>query len=100
MAKPAIIGLIGFADRLKSLWQAIRFDDPYADWWLLKVEDAVADTRVQLQGLQQRIDALITESTVLWNSLSHNRADHSASRYSLPTPMPSVLHSCWVSTTG
>ena len=30
--KPAIIGLIGFADRLKSLWQAIRFDDPYADW--------------------------------------------------------------------
>ena len=30
--KPAIMGLIGFADRLKSLWQAVRFDDPYADW--------------------------------------------------------------------
>ena len=40
--KPAIIGLIGFADRLKSLWQAIRFDDPYADWWLLKVEEGIA----------------------------------------------------------
>ena len=60
--KPAIMGLIGFADRLKSLWQAVRFDDPYADWWLLKVEEGVADIRAQLQGLQQRMDALITES--------------------------------------
>ena len=57
--KPAIIGLIGFADRLKSLWQAIRFDDPYADWWLLKVEEGIADIRAQLGGLQQRMAALM-----------------------------------------
>ena len=60
--KPAIIGLIGFADRLKALWQAVRFDDPYADWWLLKVEEEVAGVRAQLQGLQQQMDALISES--------------------------------------
>lgn len=59
--KPAIIGLIGFADRLKALWQAVRFDDPYADWWLLKVEEEVAAVRAQLQGLQQQMDALISE---------------------------------------
>ncbi|PLW70058.1 TIGR03761 family integrating conjugative element protein [Pseudohalioglobus lutimaris] len=57
--KPAIIGLIGFADRLKSLWHAIRFDDPYADWWLLKVEEGIADIRAQLGGLQQRMAALM-----------------------------------------
>ena len=57
--KAAIIGLIGFADRLKSLWQAIRFDDPYADWWLLKVEEGIADVRTQLRELQQRLDALM-----------------------------------------
>jgi hypothetical protein len=26
--KPAIIGLIGFADRLRVIWQAARHDDP------------------------------------------------------------------------
>ena len=57
--KPAIVGLIGFADRLKSLWQAIRFDDPYADWWLLKVEESIAEIRAQLRELQQRLDALM-----------------------------------------
>ena len=57
--KPAIIGLIGFADRLKSLWQAVRFDDPYADWWLLKVEEGIADVRTQLRELQHRLDALM-----------------------------------------
>jgi len=58
--KPAIVGLIGFADRLKSLWQAIRLDDPYADWWLLKVEESIAEIRAQFRELQQRLDALMT----------------------------------------
>ena len=30
--KPAIIGLVGFAERLKILWQAVRFDDPLPAW--------------------------------------------------------------------
>lgn len=60
--KPAIVGLIGFADRLKSLWQAIRFDDPYADWWLLKVEEGIADTRTQLLTLQQRMEGLVASN--------------------------------------
>ena len=63
--KPAIIGLIGFADRLKSLWQAIRFDDPYADWWLLKVEEGIADTRAQLRTLQQRMEGLVASNGAL-----------------------------------
>ncbi|MEA3275562.1 MAG: TIGR03761 family integrating conjugative element protein [Pseudomonadota bacterium] len=39
--KPAIIGLFGFADRLRGIWQGARQDDPYADWWLLKIHDAL-----------------------------------------------------------
>ena len=31
--KPAIIGLVGFADRLRVNRQAARNDNPYADWW-------------------------------------------------------------------
>ncbi len=55
--KSAIIGLIGFADRLKSMWQAVRFDDPYADWWLVKVEEAIAASRAQLQRVQQQLES-------------------------------------------
>jgi integrating conjugative element protein (TIGR03761 family) len=56
--KSAIVGLIGFADRLKSLWQAVRFDDPYADWWLIKAEEAIAASRSQLQQVQEQLEAL------------------------------------------
>lgn len=45
--KPAIIGLLGFASQLRTLWHAARDDDPYADWWLLRIHDAfnqAADT--------------------------------------------------------
>lgn len=39
--KPTIIGLVGFANRLRVIWQAARRDDPYADWWLIKVHEAI-----------------------------------------------------------
>ena len=57
--KPAIMGLVGFAERLKVLWQAIRSDDPFADWWLVKVEDSVADVRSQLHRLQEQLQAVL-----------------------------------------
>ena len=43
--KPAIIGLIGFANLVRTLWHGARADDPYADWWLLKVHDALGVRR-------------------------------------------------------
>ena len=39
--KPAIVGLVGFADRLRVIWNAARADDPYADWWLIKIDEAL-----------------------------------------------------------
>lgn len=40
--KSAITGLLGFAAQMNLLWQAAAEDDPYADWWLIRVEDAIA----------------------------------------------------------
>ena len=57
--KPAIMGLVGFAERLKVLWQAIRSDDPFADWWLVKVEDSIGDVRSQLHRLQEQLQAVL-----------------------------------------
>jgi integrating conjugative element protein (TIGR03761 family) len=50
--KPTIIGLVGFANRLRVIWQAARNDDPYADWWLIKVHEVIEVTRTYL-GHQQ-----------------------------------------------
>ena len=61
-AKPAIMGLIGFANRLRVIWQGARADDPYADWWLVKIHDAldVADQVVQasLDAVQTRLTGI------------------------------------------
>jgi integrating conjugative element protein (TIGR03761 family) len=54
--KPAIVGLAAFADRLRVIWQAARNDDPYADWWLIKVHEAIEDRASLLQRLQRELD--------------------------------------------
>ncbi|MCG8023965.1 MAG: TIGR03761 family integrating conjugative element protein [Candidatus Thiodiazotropha endolucinida] len=54
--KPAIIGLVGFADRLRLIWQAARHDDPYADWWLIKVHEALDQARHTIAEEQAAVD--------------------------------------------
>ena len=60
--KPAIIGLIGFANLVRTLWHGARADDPYADWWLLKVHDGLDQAQRELvtreQGIVNRFVAL------------------------------------------
>ncbi|MCY3884576.1 MAG: TIGR03761 family integrating conjugative element protein [Gammaproteobacteria bacterium] len=49
--KAPIVGLIGFADRLRLIWHAAQANDPYADWWLIKVHDAIStvDARIKYE---------------------------------------------------
>ncbi len=61
--KPAIIGLVGFADRLRVIWHAARHDDPYADWWLIKVHEEV-------QLVNEGIEAYQTAITEQLNQLA------------------------------
>lgn len=42
--KSTIVGLVGFANRLRVIWQGARTDDPYADWWLIKIYEAIEMT--------------------------------------------------------
>ena len=60
--KPAIIGLIGFANLVRTIWHGARADDPYADWWLLQVHDGLDQAERELVSLEQgvvtRFDAM------------------------------------------
>lgn len=53
--KPAIIGLIGFANLVRSVWHGARADDPYADWWMLKIHDALDHTKRELSNMERTI---------------------------------------------
>lgn len=53
--KPAIIGLIGFADRLRVIWQGARSDDPYADWWLIKIDEAIRSVNDFIEAQQAAV---------------------------------------------
>jgi integrating conjugative element protein (TIGR03761 family) len=63
--KPTIVGLVGFADRLRVIWQGARNDDPYADWWLIKIHeaiemagDAIRSSQVDFKKLLEQMDAM------------------------------------------
>lgn len=49
--KAPIVGLIGFADRLRLIWHAAQANDPFADWWLIKIHDAITtvDARIRFE---------------------------------------------------
>lgn len=53
--KPAIIGLIGFANLVRSVWHGARADDPYADWWMLKIHDALNQAERELSSMERGI---------------------------------------------
>lgn len=57
--KPLITGLLGFADRIRLIWQAAEEDDPYADWFLIKTHDSlsVAEDRIhsEISKLEERL---------------------------------------------
>lgn len=53
--KPAIIGLIGFANLVRSVWHGARADDPYADWWMLKVQTALNEAQREIASMDEAI---------------------------------------------
>lgn len=52
---PAIMGLLAFADQLRVIWNALRADDPWADWWLIKIDDAIDLVQHRLETTTTRI---------------------------------------------
>jgi len=63
--KATIIGLVGFADRLRVIWQAARRDDPYADWWLIKVHEAIEMTASTINHRQADLDKRLAQMTAM-----------------------------------
>ncbi|MCI0653671.1 MAG: TIGR03761 family integrating conjugative element protein [Methylococcaceae bacterium] len=50
-----ILGVIGFGQRTRALWQAAGDDDPYADWTLLKIEESIHAAKQMIDEHSKRI---------------------------------------------
>jgi len=54
--RPGIIGLNGFISAMNKMKRGAEQDDPYSDWWMLRIEDKLADTKIRLQALREQVD--------------------------------------------
>ncbi len=63
--KPPISGLIAFASSLNTIWQSAEGADPFALWWLIKIETEMEQCRANLLAQQQEAAFLYPEAEVL-----------------------------------
>lgn len=57
--RPGIIGLNGFLAIMNKLKRGAEQDDPYSDWWMIRIEEKIGETKVRLQTLREQIDAVL-----------------------------------------
>jgi integrating conjugative element protein (TIGR03761 family) len=53
--KARIIGLQHFSGMMRAIWVAASQDDPYADWYLVRVLEGIEQARLELSRLHQEI---------------------------------------------
>ena len=56
---PGIIGLVQFGNLMRRIWTAAAADDPYADWALLRVHDALEAGRAVVARLTTDVEELL-----------------------------------------
>jgi len=54
-----IIGLLDFGRRMRLLWLSAQADDPYADWYLLKIEEAIDQAKTVMSEKKQWLDDVL-----------------------------------------
>lgn len=54
--RPGIIGLSAFVASVNRMKRGAEQDDPYSDWWMLRIEEKLEQTRSRLQLLRQQVD--------------------------------------------
>ena len=66
-ARPGIIGLIGFTRLLSAIWRAAHADDPYAHWWLIKLDERLleAEARLEQTGVALKTQLEVTKGLSL-----------------------------------
>lgn len=67
-----IMGLKSFGQRMSGIWIAAQYDDPYADWYLLQVEETLAEAKAILTDKKQQLRQLLDSNDSVKINLSHS----------------------------
>lgn len=54
--KPPIMGVSGFLALTNRINIGSKMDDPYSDWWMIRIEEKIDDTKEQLKVLHDEVD--------------------------------------------
>ena len=60
--RPPIVGLLVFGKLVHDIEVNALKDDPYADWWLVKIEEGLSEAREVLTGTQKQLQAQVAAS--------------------------------------
>jgi len=58
--RAGIIGLNGYISIVQKMKRGSEQDDPYSDWWMLRLEEKTTQTRATLEALRQQVDEALT----------------------------------------
>jgi integrating conjugative element protein (TIGR03761 family) len=70
--KAEIIGLRRFASMLRSIWAGARTDDPYGDWWLIRIEEALEGSHGMLKALELSVQERLQEHPAIDIAVAHS----------------------------
>lgn len=59
--KPGIVGLNGFIAIANKIKRGSEQDDPYSDWWMLRIEEKLSQTKDTLQALREQVDQALAD---------------------------------------
>ncbi len=59
--RAGIVGLNGYISIMNKMKRGSEQDDPYSDWWMLRVEEKLEQTRTTLQALREQVDLALTD---------------------------------------
>ena len=59
--RPGIMGLNGFIAVMNKMKRGAEQDDPYSDWWMLRIEEKLDQTKSGLQTLREQVDQVLAD---------------------------------------
>lgn len=54
--RPGIVGLNGYVSVMNKMKRGAEQDDPYSDWWMLRIEAKLEQTKSTLQALREQVE--------------------------------------------
>jgi len=58
--KSGIVGLNGFIGITNKIKRGAEQDDPYSDWWMLRIEEKLEQTKATLQSLHEQVEMALS----------------------------------------